>query len=762
MPRIPTYQESQISGIGLGGRPMSGLDPRQMASMGEAGAGIARTGQALTQLALNFSDMEVQRQKDTAVIEHATITSDFSTELTKRVSDLRETDSANTKKYLDPDYGGTSQPDTHFNQVDKAFNELVNDPKWKHSNRYSQQMWDQYIGQVKGSVAREAIQFEANQRVEARQIGLVEARKLDIIAVAADPAKLEAMITKWETLGNTLDNPETKEIEGYRGVVDNKFLARIKDARGEFAIAAYQTMMTDNPVAAYKSLKALQKDPARLDRLGLDPNEFNKLFREAKSHASAINDYDVYKLETKIDDSIASVAANGRGLFSSKEQLAQEVMRVSDPLGEGKLNLRAKVMIEKAWSQHQEVQATYNITSSLRWLPQDQIVKEVTSLGVSTASDARIKNQVINFSNNIINQRKADPAAYFAEHPTAKNLYAEGKVGEARTMILALQEKAGILEMDRRVLTDLEVANERKWLTSATPNQITERLGTFNQRYGGVDGRYQGQRMMAWRQLTTGEGALPPTYMFAASVMGTSSETAVIQALAINEKTLQDGLGSLSTTGTSFADIKSKSTLIGQQYQKAFTGMLPSRQEVFVNGIQTLATKLAATEVLASGGSLSSDKALHNAYKKLTSAYDVSGGSYFIPKPRVGAANTYVPDAIHKNTSILLQSSGALQRTFGEEKINYPKSKDAGVNLQPEYLLNQYLGTIRNSGYWVNNDTGNGLMLVVQTNAGIEPVTFTSGKRVELSFQQLSTLDIPKNVSNYQRGYLGMKIYPTK
>ena len=763
MARIPTYQDSQISGIGLGGRPMSGLDSGQIAAMAEtAGGGLARTGQVITQAASAFAGMEVQRQKDEATVQIATLTSQFNTELTDKITKLREADSVNVKKYLDPEYDSSTQPDTHFNLVSKAFTDLSNDPKWKPVNGYSKQLWEQYLARVSGTVAQDAIKFEATQRQEARKTGLLESRKSDIIAVAADPTLLGQMQAKWDAFVNEVDKPETKGIEGYRGILPSDFLARLKDARGDFAMAAYQTMISDNPVAAYKSLQELKKNPARLDQLGLDPKEFNSLFREAKAQASAINDFEVYKLETKIDDSIASIAANGKGFFSSKAQLAQEVMRVADPLGEGKLNNRAKVMVERAWSQHQEVQATYNISSNLRWLPQDQIVKEVGALSVSGAADARIKNQVTNFANNIFSQRKADPAAYFAEHPSVKKLFAEGRVGEGRVMLLALQDTAGIPEMDRKVLTDIEVANERKWLTSGTPNQVAERLSGFNQRYGGSDGKYQGQRMMAWRQLTTGPGALPPTYMFAASVMGTTSETAVIQALAMNEKTLQDGLGSLSTTGTSFADIKSKSTLIGQQYHKAFTGMLPGRQEVFVQGIQTLATKLAATEVLASGGSLSSDKALHNAYKTLTSAYDISGGSYFVPKPRVGAANAYVPDAIHRNASILLQSSGALQRTFAGQQLNYPKSKDAGVNLQPQYLLDQYLGSIRNSGYWVNNDIGTGLMLVIQTNAAIEPVTFVSGERVELTFDQLSKLDIPKNVSTFQRGPLGMKLYPSR
>lgn len=105
MARIPTYQDTQISGIGLGGRPMSGLDSGQIAAMAEtAGGGLARTGQVITQAASAFAGMEVQRQKDEAIVQNATLTSQFNTELTDKITKLREADSVNVKKYLDPEY----------------------------------------------------------------------------------------------------------------------------------------------------------------------------------------------------------------------------------------------------------------------------------------------------------------------------------------------------------------------------------------------------------------------------------------------------------------------------------------------------------------------------------------------------------------------------------------------------------------------------------------------------------------------------------
>jgi len=781
MPRIPQYeQQGSLPNV-----PMAAN--RSMASPGSQA--LIQAGQTLMAVADKAVDWADQQAREKGSLEFATKKAKLDISYTQAFDQLAQEDERDLKKYQKMDL--TKQNDDSLvSKTNKLVDDLLKNEEYKSENRYTASAWAKYTQEFKASALAVAVREQGKFQVQAVELGLSDGIQDSARAVAMNPTLLDNTMLMWRQLlsGDKLDKDNKEiyipgkgltpigevppELKNYLPVARPAFIARAKDSLSNIAAAAFDRMIVDDPKSAYFALKGLSdpKNPQgkfKMDLYGFSPDQYTQLLSKAKTQASAVNDYEVYKLETKIDDHIASVAATGTGLFTSKAQLAAEVQRVADPLGEGgtKASQRSRVMVERAWKEHEVVKRTFDITSGLRWLPDQEIIKGVNSVvisGENAASEAKIKNAVVNQANSFLTQRKNDVAAYFAEHPAAKQLYAEGKTGEARVMNLALQERAGVPEMDRKVLTDIEVANERKWLTSGTPNQVAERLSSFNQRYGGSDGKYQGQRMMAWRQLTTGPGALPPTYMFAASVMGTSSETAVIQALSMNEKTLQEGLGSLSTTGTSFADIKSKSTLIGQQYQKAFTGMLPGRQEVFVEGIQTLATKLAATEVLASGGSLSSDKALHNAYKKLTSAYDISGSSYFIPKPRVGAANTYVPDAIHRNASILLQSSGALQRTFAGEQLNYPKSKDPGVNLQPQYLLDQYLGTIRNSGYWVNNDTGTGLMLVVQTNAAIEPVTFVSGKRVELTFDQLSKLDIPKNVTRYQRGYLGMPIYPTK
>jgi hypothetical protein len=738
MPRIPTYQDSQISGMGLGGRPSGGLDSRQIAAMAESAGGLAKTGQTLMQVGGLLADMEVQRQKDTAVIEHATITSDFSTELTKRVSALRESDSANTKKYLDPDYGGSAQPDTHFNQVDKAFNEIVNDPKWKHSNRYSQQMWDQYIGQVKGSVAREAIQFEANQRVEARQIGLLESRKSDIISVGSDPTKLEAMITKWETLVNTLDDPKTKEIEGYRGVVDNKFLARIKDTRGDFAIAAYETMITNSPGAAYKSLQILQKDPARLDRLGLDPNEFNKLLRNAKQTYEAGNVLQQYNLEKSFDSHIALIQTTGTGLpqFSGKNGVASAVSGV---IGGD----RAVVMADKMQRQANIAQDTWNSAANLRFLPESQMIegfnKLTPSANMNAADQLKVKESVGQLLRNFMQQREQDPGAFYAQHPAVQQRQKSGDIAGARDQMLVLQREAGVAPFNYAVLSQQERSNEINYMLKAAPNEVAGRLQTLRTRYAGQSGEFKGQADIVFRQLTTGPGALPPEYMFAARAMGTPAESKIIAALKLDDKTLTSLAPSLQK-GISYKDIEGTSVQMGDTYLKAITGGLSSRLGTF-EAASKLVSKMATAELLSTG-STNSTSAVKRAWQDVMQSFDVTGGTYFIPKAKPGEPNTYNMAQIHENAALIKTNPVYLAQKF---KIAVPGSQDPATAQQPAWMSESYLKSLAKHGYWITNQDGTGLDLVINSNGVPEKVPTTDGSTVSMPFSELSQR-LPENV----------------
>ena len=58
--------------------------------------------------------------------------------------------------------------------------------------------------------------------------------------------------------------------------------------------------------------------------------------------------------------------------------------------------------------------------------------------------------------------------------------------------------------------------------------------------------------------------------------------------------------------------------------------------------------------------------------------------------------------------------------------------------MQPAWMNEQYLNTLSKDAYWVTNDTGTGLMLVLDTPSGTVPIPTVNGTTAEVSFIELS------------------------
>ncbi len=736
MPRVPTYDRARV----LGGRPMSGMDSRDIAAYAYASGGaLAETGQQIMKVAEIASSAEVQRQKDDAMIEFSRKRSSFESQLAETTTRLQETDGANIRKYQDPSFGSTSHPDTYFNQSLKAFDNLSQKDEWKTTNRYTQQMWDRYIVDKKADVNISALAFESKQRVEAREISIGDAFQDDIRSVTANPAKLTEIITRNRGLLDNLDDPKTKEIEGYNGVVRPRFIAAMRDKIGELTESAYQTMITDNPVAAYRSLQAMGKNEQAMKFHGLNSDQYSRLLRTAKNQAEATSAVAVYQLERRLEDHVASIASTGKGLpgFNTRESVVAAVMAVADPLGEGKKNERAVVMADKAWREINIAQKTYNIAAEMKWLPENEIgakFNELRPSGAGAADETKIQAGVQQTLNSWIQQRKTDPGGFWQTHPTVTSKMNEGDVAGARETMIALQLRAGIPTYQIALLSDGQRAAEINHLKGASTATMVQTMQSLKERYGGKDGKYKGQYDLIWRQLTTGPNALPPEFMFAARVMGTPTETKVIQALRADPKVLKESLGTLTSTGQSLADMEAQAASIGQQYHRALTGGMPERLTQY-NGLLTIATKMAALDVVNSGGSVKSQDALKRAFKDVMSSFDISGGTYFIPLSKPGEMNTYNIQNIHANAEIIKASPKLLAQRF---RLTVPGSRDPGLNQQPAWMNEQYLTTLSKDAYWATNDQGTGLMLMLNTSSGAIPVPTSDGGIAEISFSDLS------------------------
>ncbi len=736
MPRIPTYERQ----VNIQARYQSPMDSREIAATASQGAQMAETGRQIRELGSAAAQMQRAALQDQAEIDFVRNEADIKQRYMALETDLREKDGANIKKYQDTEYGLTSHPDTHYSQVTKGYLDLVADEKYmKSKNPFYREMWDKHIARFSTEVDGRARLFESQQRVLSREIGLGDSLETDARTLFSKPELLDSTITKWRNFFEKVDDPKTKEVEGYAGLVRPQFLATAKGKIGVFAETVFEKMVSDDPKTAYYALKKLEKDTKKLEFYAIEPDKFTRLMEKAKSAASAVSAMDQYKLETALEDHIASLRNTGGGnpQFKTKESVKAAVMAVMDPLGEGKGNERASVMADKAWREISIASKTYGIANSMRWETDANIAKRFQSLtpsGGNAADEEKIRNGVAQTVNTFMQQRQADPGGYWQQHPAVQMHVKAGNIGEARTQMMALQIRNGAQPWEIAVLSESERANEIKFLSKADPNTITTQLRNFQARYGGADGKYAGQADIAWRQLTTGQNALPPEYMFAARAMGTSAERRIVSALTVDPKMLRDNMGTLSSTGNSYADLEAQANVVGQPFRSALTGNMPGRLGVY-DGMKNIAIKIAAQDVINSGGQVSSADALKRAFKEVAGSFDTTGGTYYIPLPKPGQPNNYVMSNIHANATYINRNVKELTSRF---QIAAPGSRDPGLAMQPGYTFEQYVGTLAKEGYWVTNNNGTGLMLVHATTSGVEPVTTVSGALVEMSFEELS------------------------
>jgi hypothetical protein len=525
-----------------------------------------------------------------------------------------------------------------------------------------------------------------------------------------------------------------------------KFIAAMKDRIGELTESAYEAMITDNPKASYQSLKAMGKDEKAMKFHGLTGDQYNRLLRNAKNAAEATSAVEIYKLETQLDDHVASIQASGKGLaqFSSKQAVYNAVMAVADPLGEGKKNERAVVMADKAWREINIAQTTYNTAAQLKWLPENEIANRFAQLkpsGAGAADEAKIQLGVQQTLNTWLQQRKSDPGGYWQTHPTVASKMNSGDIAGARETMVALQLRAGVPDYEIALLSDGQRAKEISHIQGASNATVVATLQSLKERYAGKDGRYQGQFNIIWKQLTTGPNALPSEYMFAARVMGTPAESRVVAALKADPKQLKDSLGTLTSTGQSFADLESQSAVIGQQYSRALTGGMSERLSAYT-GLKTIATRMAALDIVTSGGSMHAQDALKKAFKEVMSSMDITGGTYFIPLSKPGEMNSYNTQHIHANADLIKRDPKMLAQRF---KLAVPGTRDPGLAQQPAWMSEQYITTLSKDAYWATNDSGTGLMLMLNTSSGAIPVPTTDGGRAEISFTELSKAPDPKS-----------------
>ena len=90
---------------------------------------------------------------------------------------------------------------------------------------------------------------------------------------------------------------------------------------------------------------------------------------------------------------------------------------------------------------------------------------------------------------------------------------------------------------------------------------------------------------------------------------------------------------------------------------------------------------------------------------------------------------------IHENAALIKANPVYLAQKF---KIAVPGSMDPAAAKQPAWMNESYLKSLSKNGYWITNQDGTGLDLVINSNGVPEKVPTTDGSTVSMPFSELS------------------------
>jgi hypothetical protein len=772
MPKIPTYERR-------GQLPVSyqqGLDSRERAAFTLGSQGTAETGKDIREAAGIGYKWYDQQQKEKAAIDIAVVTSDMGEKFSQMFEDLTREEERDLIKYKDMKLGGQpgSVPKgTLVHRVKVGLEKLEIDQAYldlADQNKYFKNEFTKFTARFKEAAVARAIQQESQFHIQAVELGMQNGMEKAATFVSNDPTQLDGTMMLWRSILGDMDKDKIPDsmkgltavgvkpdaADKYLPIARPTVVQKAKENLNKIAEVAFLRMIADDPATAHKALKDLGSTPEgkwKLEKLyGFTGDQYLRLLNSSKTTSEFVNYVEKSKLDRSVKDAAVSAFSTGASLpgFNSREEIEAKYLAILDPSNPNKSKQQAWVMADEAWREIEIGKKAYGITAGFSSMSTQQInqtVKNLKPAGVNAADEQRIQQLVLEKANLVITQRQQDSAAYYKNTDVVQRKLKQGDRAGANDLIIAAQLRDNRPPHELELLTKAEIEEEKSFLTGAKGEVLGQRLRSFIDRYAGKDGKRRGDLQIAWRQLTSGPNPLPPEYIWAANAMGTSAERAIIDSLSIEPEVIKKSFGTLQSQGVSYALIENTAESVGQQYQRALTGGVTDRLSTFQSA-QALAIRIAATK-LANTGSTNVKQEVQNAFKLVTQGYDLQGGTYYIQTKSVGGGNTPLnPAVIHSNAQRLRTSKDLLQKYAS---VQAPGSANAG-NQNPAVREKEYLEMLEQRGYWINNDNGTGLQLVIDVSGVVEPVMTKNGNRYEYTWTQLNNPNLlPKEKSLAER-----------
>ena len=765
MVQVPKYS-NQGGEVSLPTRrltPMSGSAIQQLAAPGRALAGV---GRAMIQEGDRAAKYEIKKAEQDAKMWVISAETELETDMAAKTQDIQFQQTA--RDYLhDDSFKDGSNPDTYTNQVMSGFENTLTkkddkgNERYKAPNAYAADLWNERLTQLRSGYKIGAMRYEGDLRSAAQ----LEELKGSLTETASqaynNPGAIDTYLNRADTLTTGVDDPTTKDIEGYGGLVKGKDLIGVSDAaKRDITYNALDGMIAQSPFEAYATLNTNLKTSRQggfgSDKLRsamkqyLSESEIETLLKKAKAASMVVHQQDVLALETDVGQHLQGVSNGKTGLseFQDEKSAKAQFMVVyggSGPFAKAKVELipELKELYEVAWAKYQSAHKVAKMTgsivndaSNMPITEFTEFMRDVEKLSMLNAVDLTgkdLSSYGINFAEGMTNveiassisaalpkfseiiKMRTEDFGEFANRQPGINGMDNGP--EKFDKINALAGQLGHKNVNLLPNAEAEsIVSQLKAMKQ--PEMAAAMMEKLGQEYG----PYFPQ---LWNQLTDPDNPnrLNINWMIAGSFHGTNLGTSYTAAMMADKGALEQTLSTqMEGYNVSSANKGVATHLNG--VLKNFTGGMPHRYNM---GSEMHNTFLKMTMMIMSQnpGGITGDQAAATVKKMFeTSGVQFAEGEnhnwYVLPSHKDSNGTQINAKLVETKLDNLIGSEENTSMLIANMDIIVPGSMSSVIDGDATLRSKRLASFIAEKGSWAMSDDGEGVYLVVPILAGSE------------------------------------------
>lgn len=693
MPRIPGPQD-----VGQARAPRD----TGVRNAGAAGRAFADLGQTVFQVADRLRERR-QQAEDVGFMAH------ISSEANKRFTETFE------QRQLE----ATEGAEEFTGVIDSALSEqqeaLINEARTQSGFRPSQNALDKAqlnLSALRGRFGVKAATFENNARVE--KMGREVETTLSDIALQAfnDPDNLDAYT------GQALGLLEDAE-----GLIPaGKLAERRESIRGEVTISAVNGLINEDPREALELLKE-----GKFDK-GLDAQAKNQLMDSAGISIRRQQAEERRNEKERLARLQSEVRSGVKDEVAAVQRTGQRAGVVSDTMIAAAFPDTGDQIVR----QIREEQEFFNVRQGVALsTPEEdaQVLEGISPEGEGFAAEAqrqdRLKKALIEkyTALGIGTEKPGDPVEYIlgTSPELAEALQSDEpeEVQQATSRLLSEQARLGVPAGRQRALSDVQAVNLVSSVETAPTDERAPQMAQLQETFGEHFDRVFGEMVNA--------GLSAEMTVLASVVDDPLASQQISQLIATPESDLKSGIVSDDLRAIE----ENVNDDLAEFFQAVEAGDFTGASTSLTAKYRSVVEKLAIQEFRRTGDikqavERATSNIILDRYETLFSGSAPDGKGFAAYIPRVLEGQRIEPARV-ETVADRAQSEDRI-KAFDPAPIDAPDS--------PDFVDRQrIIRTATNSGFWVTNESGTGLVLMLPfVGGGALPLVNEQGERYEIGF----------------------------